>query len=136
MVIDDGVRLAALGLLDQLGTGRLRHGPRRTLRDHLCGTCELLERWNAPADACLAGLFHSIYGTEVFRAVAAALSQRPRIRAVIGERAEELAYLFSACDRQALFHGLSSPDPPVLRDRFADCDRPLATETRAALLEI
>lgn len=40
----------------------------------------------------LAGLFHSIYGTEGFQAFTVPLQQRPKIRSLIGERAEAICY--------------------------------------------
>jgi hypothetical protein len=44
-------------------------------------------------------MFHSIYGTEMFQGFKLALGRRPDVRALIGERAERLAYLNCAMDR-------------------------------------
>lgn len=43
----------------------IRHGS-RTLCDHLMGTYELLKDWGCNKPTRLAGLYHSIYGTNVF----------------------------------------------------------------------
>ena len=51
--------------LEQLGTHAIGHSE-RTLLDHLSGTCRLLESWSCPHTVCVAGLFHSVYGTSSF----------------------------------------------------------------------
>jgi hypothetical protein len=48
---------------------------------------------------CDAGLFHSIYGTEGFAGYALPWTERPAVRALVGPRAERLAWLFCAMDR-------------------------------------
>ena len=47
----------ATGGLGHIGT---------TLYAHLVGTARLLETWGRPLDVCLAGLCHSIYGTQSY----------------------------------------------------------------------
>jgi hypothetical protein len=46
-----------------------------------------------------------------------ALSQRDRLRAAIGDRAEALVYLYAACDRAETYPRLGAPRLP-LTDRF------------------
>jgi hypothetical protein len=48
---------------------------------------------------CLAGLCHSVYGTNVYRRVLISPEDRISVRAAIGEEAEQLVYLFSTIDR-------------------------------------
>jgi hypothetical protein len=50
-------------------------------------------------DVCRAGMFHSIYGTEKFQGFTLPLERRGEVRSLIGERAEQLAYLNCAMDR-------------------------------------
>ena len=57
---------AALAFLEQVGAATRRHLAGRTLLDHLRSTYELLAGWQAPEEIALAGLFHSIYGTQAF----------------------------------------------------------------------
>jgi hypothetical protein len=59
----------------------------------------LLRGWGAREPVCLAGLFHSIYGTVHFRHQSWPLSDRATIVNVIGDEAENLAYLFCTIDR-------------------------------------
>lgn len=65
-------------LLESYGTAAAPHTG-RSLRDHLIGTFDLLEAWGNDRDVCLAGLFHSIYGTEVYTHASADLAERSTI---------------------------------------------------------
>lgn len=88
-------------LRECLRTDRVGHSG-RTLYDHLLGTYRLLRQWGAPDDVCFAGLFHSVYGTNAFKHCsmdAGNSNHRGALRAIIGQRAERLAYLFCTCDR-------------------------------------
>ena len=66
----------------------------RDLMEHLVGTAELLIHWNCDRDVVLAGLCHSIYGTDSYHTVTIDPSRRDEVRALIGEKAEELAWQF------------------------------------------
>lgn len=63
-----------------------------TLASHLFGTYSILKRMNAPEHVCLAGLFHSIYSTEIFKCELTI--ERETVKYYIGEMAEELVFLF------------------------------------------
>jgi hypothetical protein len=104
-----GFGAGSLDLLRDLRVDEISHFD-RPLRDHLVGCFSLLDCWGAPSHVCVAGLFHSIYGTETFKRAAAAATDRPRIRDVIGSAAEELVYLFSFGDRRRLL--LDNGMPP------------------------
>jgi hypothetical protein len=87
-----------LNLLERSGAGDMRHSG-RSLVHHLIGTYELLRSWGAPEHVQLAGLFHSIYGTAVFKHASLPFDERSAVRAEIGPQAERLAYLFCVADR-------------------------------------
>ena len=76
------------------------------LLDHLRGTHDLLQEWGNDQAVCVGGLFHSIYGTQSYRTQSASLEDRHRIRAVVGERAERLAFLFGVSNRGEFFDAL------------------------------
>jgi hypothetical protein len=80
---------------------------------HLVAVYRLLERHGCPEDVCRAGMFHSIYGTEKFQGFTLPLSRRAEVRELIGERAEELAYLNCAMDRTSLDIALDQLDEPI-----------------------
>jgi hypothetical protein len=66
---------------------------------HLIAVFRSLESQGCPEDVCRAGMFHSIYGTERFQGFTWPLEQRGEVRALIGDRAERLAYLNCAMNR-------------------------------------
>jgi uncharacterized protein (TIGR02466 family) len=67
------------------------HGT-RTLSDHLIGVYKLLEGKDCAQEVCDAGLFHSIYGTEIYKHKT--LTSRDIVRSLIGDEAENLANIF------------------------------------------
>lgn len=103
---------AALALLNSLGTAEHAH-TKGTLRDHLIGTSALLADWGNPDHVVLGGLFHSVYGTQHFKVSSTSLDNRASVAAVIGERAEQLAFLFCVTDRGGFFHEAGKPRPKL-----------------------
>jgi hypothetical protein len=92
-------------------TESVRHSG-RTLFEHLKGTHDLLQRHGAAEHVCLAGLFHSIYGTNIFRHEAVPVSERRHIAELIGPKAEVLAYIFCSCNRpRALLEAVKRGPP-------------------------
>jgi hypothetical protein len=81
-----------------MGVEQVRHTHKSYLA-HLIAVHRLMEAQGCPEDVCRAGMFHSIYGTERFRGFTLPLERRDEVRALIGERAEHLAYLNCAMDR-------------------------------------
>lgn len=136
----------ALRRLAAMGAGALAH-VNGDLFGHLKGTCELLKRWGAPRHVCLAGLYHAVYGTAGFADQLLPLERRRDVAMVIGDAAEELVYLFSACDRADLYPRLDRRESPLrFRDRFSGatsvppaallagfCELTLANEAEIAL---
>lgn len=78
---------------------------------HLVAVHRDLQTWGCDRDVCRAGLFHSIYGTELFRRWSLPLDRRDDIRDLIGERAERLAFVNCLMDR-ATFDALLDTDGP------------------------
>ena len=85
-------------LIEHLHADEVRHSG-RDFYTHLSGTYDLLKAWGNPQSLCLAGLFHSIYGTWHFRHKAFPIERRDIIRGLIGEEAEFLAYVFCVTER-------------------------------------
>lgn len=121
-------------LLTELAVDEAAHSG-GSLLEHLVGTCRLLEDWGNPPQVCVAGLFHSIYGTQFYRNRSADLGERERIRKAIGEEAEELAYLFCVTDRRGFFEQLDAR-PAVLVDWSRKTDVVVSPETLRRLVEI
>ena len=119
-----------LDLLLELDTDKSRHSG-GALLEHLRETHDLLHAWGNDQAVCIGGLFHSIYGTQSYQTQSASLEDRRRIRTVIGERAERLAFLFCVADRGEFFEALDKDDAtlwnrvheetmPVTRDELCD----------------
>jgi len=108
---------AAIDLLVRIDAEHVPHRAERNLMTHLEATYELLASWEAPEPIALAGLFHSVYGTDAFEHACLLLEERAQVRAVIGKEAERLAYLFCALDRDEFFADVGSSR---LVSRFGD----------------
>src|SRR5262245_7624696 len=89
---------ALTAFLIELGIDRIGHS-NKTYLSHLVNVYRDLERWGCDETVCRAGMFHSIYGTELFQGFTLPLERRAEVRDRIGERAERLAYLNCAMDR-------------------------------------
>lgn len=85
-------------LVDDLHADRIAHG-KSSLYEHLAGVHALLKAWQNPDFVCLAGLFHSIYGTVQFQHATLPFDNRHPVHNLIGPEAERLAYLFCVTDR-------------------------------------
>jgi hypothetical protein len=78
-----------------------------------------LKAWGHSDELALAGAVHSIYGTELFRGFTLPLDRRADVQALVGERAEWIAYLNCAIDR-AYFDAQArkTSGPYTILDRF------------------
>jgi len=121
-------------LLQDLNAGGRAHTG-QSLYDHLVGTYELLKAWDNPDAVCIAGLFHSVYGTQFYEDSVASLANRERVRNAIGNKAEELAFLFCVSDRTDFWKNPGS-DEITLVSRVDGRKHTVSKETRQALLEL
>lgn len=126
-------RQPALALLRERGAHLIRHSADMTLLDHLVAVARILDGWGAAEHVVLAGLFHSVYGTEFFRSPPLAASDRGHVRAVIGEAAERLAWLFCIFDRRAFLADAARGVPPRVRSAFGAADEAITDAEARAL---
>ena len=108
---------AMIDFLRGLGTEDVQHSGHKGFLAHLVSVFRDLEAWGCDQDLCRAGLFHSIYGTELFRRWSLPLERRDEVRAVIGERAERIAFVNCMMDRSTFDALLESDGPYCLRNR-------------------
>lgn len=108
---------ALIDFLRNLGTEDVPHSGDKGFLAHLIGVFRDLDAWGCDQDVCRAGLFHSIYGTELFRRFSLPLDRREDVRALIGERAERLAFANCLMDRSSFDALLESDGPYCLRNR-------------------
>lgn len=103
-------------LIDYLiaqGIDKIGH-TNKTYLAHLMGVYKYMEARGCNAELCLAGMFHSIYGTELFQGFKLPLDRRPEVASLIGERAERLAYLNCVMDRTAFDRTVAQGKEPYL----------------------
>ena len=106
------------GFLVGMGIEDIPHTEKSYLA-HLIAVYRLLETHGYDEDVCRAGMFHSIYGTEKFQGFTLPLDRRDEVRALIGDRAERLAYFNCAMDRSSFDRALERPEPPYpIADRI------------------
>ena len=129
---------AADNLLAQLAALRVNDVGHITgdLRKHLRGTFERLEAWGRPEELCVAGLFHAVYGTFGLGDALLGVERRPEVIAIIGGRAEEIVYLYAACDRPYFYPRLVRDDQPQYLDRFTSAVSSLTDEALGSFCEL
>jgi len=109
----------------------------RTFHEHLTGVYDILREQHAPEHVCLAGLFHSIYGTNAFRHAAVPMAERAAVTELIGKRAERLAHIFCSCQRpRALVEAVTAGPPYKVVNWRDGTSIPLSLEDMCDLLEI
>jgi hypothetical protein len=114
--------LVGLGVEDVPHTGK-------SYLAHLVAVYRLMEANGCDEELCRAGMFHSIYGTELFQGFKLPLERRGEVRDLIGERAERLGYLNCAMHRPAFDRAvLEGGEPCHYTDRITGED---STLTRA-----
>jgi hypothetical protein len=101
--------------------GGISHS-RSTLLDHLIGTHDLLARWQAPERVCLAGLCHSIFGTESFNPEVM-LASRESVASAIGPQAERLTWLFGMTTAKSLWRHVTPENETGTAGTYALEDR-------------
>lgn len=102
-----------------LGTDSVPHTGEKGFLAHLIGVHRDLESWGCERDVCRAGMFHSIYGTELFQKFCLPLDRRDEVRQLIGERAERLAFVNCMMDRASFDRLILSRGPYRITDRVS-----------------
>src|SRR6516225_6659441 len=103
-----------------LGTEQVSH-TNKTYLAHVIGVYRYMQARGCTEELCRTGMFHSIYGTELFQRFALPLERRAEVRALIGERAERLAYLNCAMDRASFDRAVDqTAESYEFHDRLTD----------------
>jgi (p)ppGpp synthase/HD superfamily hydrolase len=108
------------------GTDKVPHSQTPFLA-HLIGVYKDLKEWGCDEDLVVAGLFHSIYGTEAFQGFYLPLTERDTIRGLIGEKAERLAYVNCCLTRDSMDQSAAA-GVPQLQNRFTNEPLPITAE--------
>ena len=120
----------------QIGATGIEHSDGSYL-GHAAGVYRDLKAWGCSDELSNAGLFHSIYGTEIFQRFTLPLEKRDEVRALIGDRAERLVYLNCAIV-YASFDATVARDqrPYTMTDRFCGDQVEIAEDDFADLCTI
>jgi hypothetical protein len=102
---------AMTDFLIRVGVETIAHTKKSYLA-HLIAVYRFMEVRGCGEELCRAGMFHSIYGTEKFQGFKLPLDRRSEVRALIGERAERLAYLNCAMDRASFDRAADKTEGP------------------------
>jgi len=114
---DPGYRDMVDFLVD-LGTTGITHSGTKGYLAHLVSVYHDLRRWQQPVYLCRAGMYHSIYGTQVFQGFKLGLDQRDELKELIGEEAEWIAFLNCFVQRQRFDEIIvSGSDERVIENR-------------------
>ena len=98
------------------GIDKVEHS-QKTYLGHLVSLYRLMEAEGCSDEVCRAGMFHSIYGTELFQRFSLPQSQRGEVRKLIGDRPERIAFANCLMDRSTFDALLDSEGPYHLRNR-------------------
>ena len=79
----------------------------KTYLAHAIGVYNDLKKWGYEEEFARTGLFHSIYGTQLFQGFTLPEERREEIQNLIGEYAEQLCYLNCLMFRPSLYGQLS-----------------------------
>lgn len=93
--------------LRSIGTQDYSHAHGKSLYTHLTGTKNILRVWSQPFWIQAAGLFHSVYSTDIYQHKVLDTKQREQLKSIIGSKAERLVYLFCNIPRQKFFEKIS-----------------------------
>jgi hypothetical protein len=108
----------------------------RSFLNHLICTYRLLKTWQKPEYVCLAGLFHSIYGTQTFESNPIDFEHREKLQKVIGTDAERLVYYYCIRKENHFFANLSRQSNFKIRDRRNNQEIDICEQDFLNLLEI
>jgi hypothetical protein len=124
-----GIETEVHSWLRDRGTEAIDH-PGGTLYAHLCRVHDRLAALGADLDLRLAGLTHAAYGTDGFPVSVLDVAERSELRALIGERAEQLVYRYGGCDRGRTWRARATSE--TIWSRFTEhADSPTPADLRA-----
>ncbi len=100
-----------------VGADEVAHSD-KTFLAHAIGVYNDLKDWGCDEELARVGIFHSVYGTELFQGFTLPLDRRDDVRALVGERTEALSYLNCAMDRTHFDAQITEQGPYTILDRF------------------
>jgi hypothetical protein len=115
------------------GAEQIPH-PGGNLYAHLCRVSDRLALLGCSSEVQAAGLTHAVYGTDGFDLALLDWADRAVLRDLIGADAEELVYLYGACDRRRSWRDLAKTGQVF--DRFVGQVRTLDGAQLRSLVDL
>ena len=88
--------------LTDLGTEEIGHSGDKKYLAHLISVFNDVRNWGGPQYLARSGMFHSIYGTQLFQGFTIPLERRDELIGLIGEEEEWIAFLNCFVHREPL----------------------------------
>tara|TARA_A100001015_G_C15038248_1_gene737738 strand:- start:1125 stop:2291 length:1167 start_codon:yes stop_codon:yes gene_type:complete len=116
---------------------------RDVFSEHLIGTYSILSAWGLPKEITRAGLFHTVYGGDLFIFQYFNPNKeldRAELRDIIGTESEHLTYLFGTMDRSVVNHTictegtLDSDSLRKIRTSGGEIEKQITTQDQAAIM--
>ena len=105
--------------LQEVGATEVVHSDKGYLA-HAIGVYNDLKKWGWDEELARLGIFHSIYGTQVYQGFTLPLEKRSEIAELLGDRAEQLCWLTCAIDRRHFDNEIVKTEGPYrILDRFS-----------------
>lgn len=112
----------------EIGAEEVEHS-KKTYLAHAIGVYKDLKEWGFNEELARVGVFHSVYGTELFQGFTLSLDYREQVQSLIGERAERLAYFNCAMQRDHFDTQIGKEHGPyTLIDRFTNTEVSISDE--------
>lgn len=106
--------------LQEVGATEVKHSDKGYLA-HAIGVYNDLKEWGWDEEMSRIGIFHSIYGTELFQGFTLPLERRGEVRNLLGERAEHICWMNCAIARRHFDKEILKTEGPFqIHDRFTD----------------
>jgi len=104
--------------LQDVGATEVKHSSKGYLA-HAIGVYSDLKTWGWDEEMSRIGIFHSIYGTELFQGFTLSLERRDEVQKLIGNRPEHICWLNCALDRPHFDQQIQKEKGPYqILDRF------------------
>lgn len=91
-------------LLKTSGFDEISHSNTK-MYDHLVNTYKILKKWELQDYICIAGLYHSIYGTQSLKeSNSISDSYRDKFKLILGNDSEKLIWLYTIIDKETFYN--------------------------------
>lgn len=100
-------------LLSSRGANTLPHTHARLFTSHVIGVADILRAWEQPQEVLLAGLFHSVYSTEMYPWGLYGFDERKALSQAIGTDAERVVWLYCTVSQNFVYTQVGHAHPAM-----------------------